>query len=325
MYRYQHWLVLFGVFIAGLLVFASIKTLQSRREAAVKTPTDQSGTVRPASDPPLSTPRQMVPRAAPASAPAPTHSTLSIREWLAKPDQEQLDYLGFSVGRLIAAVSKTDEPLGERVFGWYSHKEPGQWGGEGARAFAASIFVLEKKAKTDPGIDLSAIDVEDMLLRTTEKEFTVPDTACTEAGGRACLAETARAAVDDAPAGCATSAPVQDDGTGVTGNLLTTQIEASDFDPQWLGRKVVLHGTVARVDIDAAGEPRYATIYFKEAPDGSVTAFSPYPFMLRAQYGKTDFSGLIGKGVYLTGEIQPFRDAKGSLCILNSSQIHVER
>lgn len=332
MNRYQHWLVLFGVFIAGLVVFLSITALQSRRKAAMKTAADESRTLRRANDPPASTVQQTA-HSAPA-AQAPTHSTLSIKAWVAKPDKEQLNYLAFSVGRLIAVVSKTDKPLAEKIFSWYSHKEPGQWGGEGARVLATSIFVLNKKAETDPRIDLSAIDIEDMLLQTTGKEFTLPDIACTEAGGRACLAETARSAVNDAPAGSAASAPVPpaaepepaapaQDGSGLTPNLFVPEYQVSDFDPQWRGKEVVLHGTISRIDVDTAGEPRYATIYFKEAPDGSVTAFYPYPSIMRARYGR-DFSGLIGKGVYLRGEIQPFRDAKGSLRILALSQVNVE-
>jgi hypothetical protein len=83
-----------------------------------------------------------------------------------------------------------------------------------------------------------------------------------------------------------------------------------------------VYGTVSRVTVDKEGSPRYVILYFKESPDGTFTAFSPNPEMLRSRYDY-DFSGLIGKRIYVKGEVRPFRDAKGSVLITDPGQIEV--
>ncbi|HZQ93841.1 MAG TPA: hypothetical protein VFA67_02450 [Candidatus Sulfotelmatobacter sp.] len=142
-------------------------------------------------------------------AEAQTHSTLSVKDWEAKSAQDQLNYLGFCVSRLAFAVNKTDENLAVKIFAWYSQKQPGQKYPEGGVALMTAILDLEKRAGTDHSIDLSRIDVEDMLLQTTEKKFKLPATACAEAGGRACAGESARAAVVEPHASASSPAPAK--------------------------------------------------------------------------------------------------------------------
>jgi len=77
---------------------------------------------------------------------------------------------------------------------------------------------------------------------------------------------------------------------------------AGSYDPRWLGKTVEVRGTVARVDVERSGSPRYATIHFKES--GAVMGFSPHSDMLQEMYGE-DLSGLIGKVVEVYGEVTP--------------------
>ena len=56
---------------------------------------------------------------------------------------------------------------------------------------------------------------------------------------------------------------------------------ASSYDPRWMGKIVEVRGTVARVDLDTNGSPRYATIHFKESKNDRFTAFTPNSDILR--------------------------------------------
>jgi hypothetical protein len=131
-----------------------------------------------------------------------THSTLSVKAWETKSDEGQLAYLGFAISRLVLAVNNTDKPLADKIHIWYSHKEPGQKFTEGTLALLTSVFTLEKKARNDRSVDLSRIDIEDVVMQTTEKKFSLPAIACREAGGRACAGE--RSALADAGGGSGT-------------------------------------------------------------------------------------------------------------------------
>ena len=96
---------------------------------------------------------------------------------------------------------------------------------------------------------------------------------------------------------------------------------ASSYDPRWLGKPVVVRGTVAGVDVDTSGMPQYATIRFKDSrPDGFV-AFSPYPDMLQSSYGD-NFAGLIGRTIEVQGDVQSFGQGAG-VRILSIRQLKV--
>ncbi len=96
----------------------------------------------------------------------------------------------------------------------------------------------------------------------------------------------------------------------------------SAYDPQWMGKNVVLRGTVASVQLDTSGYPVYMTVYFKESLDGTVTAYSPYSDLFRGKYG-SDFSGLIGKVVEVAGHVNQFRKAKASINFTDPKQLRV--
>jgi hypothetical protein len=96
---------------------------------------------------------------------------------------------------------------------------------------------------------------------------------------------------------------------------------ASSYDPRWVGKPVIVRGTVAGVDVDTRGMPRYATIRFQDSrPDGFV-GFSPYPDMLQSSYGD-NFAGLIGKTIEVQGDVQSFGQGAG-VRILSVRQLKV--
>jgi len=96
---------------------------------------------------------------------------------------------------------------------------------------------------------------------------------------------------------------------------------ASSYDPRWVGKPVIVRGTVAGVDVDTHGLPQYATIRFKDSrPDGFV-GFSPYPDMLQSSYGD-NFAGLIGKTIEVQGDVQSFGEGAG-VRILSVRQLKV--
>jgi hypothetical protein len=96
----------------------------------------------------------------------------------------------------------------------------------------------------------------------------------------------------------------------------------SAYDPQWLGKTLVLRGTVARVEVEKDGFPMWAHIYFKESPDSTITACSPYPDMLQKMFGN-NFSGLIGKTMEMAGQVEKFCAPKFSIRIVDPAQIRV--
>ena len=96
---------------------------------------------------------------------------------------------------------------------------------------------------------------------------------------------------------------------------------AGSYDPRWVGKPVIVRGTVAGVDVDTHGLPHYATIRFKDSrPDGFV-GFSPYPDMLQSSYGD-NFAGLIGKTIEVQGDVQSFGQGAG-VRILSLRQLKV--
>jgi hypothetical protein len=84
---------------------------------------------------------------------------------------------------------------------------------------------------------------------------------------------------------------------------------ASSYDPRWMGKMVEVRGTVARVELDTNGSPRYATIHFKEAKNDRFTAFTPHSDILDS-YGQNS-SGLVGKPIEIWGQVQDWREGSG--------------
>jgi hypothetical protein len=81
---------------------------------------------------------------------------------------------------------------------------------------------------------------------------------------------------------------------------------ASSYDPRWMGKIVEVRGTVARVELDTNGSPRYATIHFKESKNDRFTAFTPHSDIL----GQNS-SGLVGKPIEIWGQVQDWREGSG--------------
>ncbi|MFN8006020.1 MAG: hypothetical protein U0V70_03105 [Terriglobia bacterium] len=92
---------------------------------------------------------------------------------------------------------------------------------------------------------------------------------------------------------------------------------ASSYDPRWLGKNVEVRGTIERVDVERSGNPKYATLHFKES--GAVTGFSPHSDMLQEMYG-ANLEALIGKVVEVYGEVNPWRGG-GGVRIIDRDQV----
>ena len=96
---------------------------------------------------------------------------------------------------------------------------------------------------------------------------------------------------------------------------------AASYDPRWVGKPVIVRGTVAGVDVDTHGFPQYATIHFKDTQPGGFVGFSPYPDMLQSSYGN-NFAGLVGRTIEVQGDVQEFGENAG-VRILNMRQVKV--
>lgn len=88
-----------------------------------------------------------------------------------------------------------------------------------------------------------------------------------------------------------------------------SQFLASSYDPRWMGKMVEVRGTVARVELDTNGFPRYATIHFKEAKNDRFMAFTPNSDLLDS-YGQ-NYSGLVGKPIEISGQVEDWREGAG--------------
>jgi hypothetical protein len=100
---------------------------------------------------------------------------LSLKDWEAKSDRDQINYLGACVMGLVAGVEKTDRPLALRIKSYYGDKAPGQKYTDGTGALLTSIFSLLNQAKTDRRVDPAKIEIEDIVLRTTAEKFKLPN------------------------------------------------------------------------------------------------------------------------------------------------------
>jgi len=264
----------------------------------------------------------------------PAHA-LSMKDYEAKSDADKLRYLQTCIGNLVNEVANADRPLSLKIRSYYYDKAPGRQYPEGTYDLLGRIVGLEQQAAKDKSIDLSRIEVEDVVLRTTAAKFQIPappdfqrkvDPPVTPRP--AAPAPAARpAAPDDDPIGPGgfikpPDSPQKpaDDPIGPGGFITPpTVYKVSAFDPRWQGRTMIVEGTIARVELDHAS---YVNIYFRESPDGSFTGYSPLPGLFLERYGR-DFSALVGRTVQIEGEVQPFRGTKGSIRIMDLKQMKV--
>jgi hypothetical protein len=98
----------------------------------------------------------------------------SIKDWAKKSDADQVNYLGACVVGLVGDVAKTDPALALKIRSWYGDKAPGRKYTEGTTALLTRIFRLEHQAETDKSIDLSKIEVEDIVYSVTAEKFKLP-------------------------------------------------------------------------------------------------------------------------------------------------------
>lgn len=276
-----------------------------------------------------------------AFACVPAHA-LSMKDYEAKSDADQLRYLQSCVVNLIIDVAKTDRPLSLKIRSYYYDKLPGYPYPEGTYALLERIGKLEQQADKDKNFDLSKIRIEELVVLTTAAKFKIPVPPDFQRAGEPRVAPRPAAPSPAPPPSPASrpAAPVDDDPIGQggfitppdsprktaddpigTGGFITppTVYKVSAFDPRWQGRTMIVEGTISRVVMDHAS---YVNIYFRESPDGSFTGYSPLPGLFLERYGR-DFSALIGRTVQIEGEVQPFRGTKGSIRILDLKQMKV--
>jgi len=97
----------------------------------------------------------------------------------------------------------------------------------------------------------------------------------------------------------------------------------ASWDPQWMGKTIVVVGTVSRVEVAPGGSPQWVTIYFKESPDATFVVCSPYPDLFQEKVG-LDLSVLVGKTLEAAGQVEsPYcghKVPKGSIRVVESKQ-----
>ncbi len=107
------------------------------------------------------------------AAALPANAT-SIKDWEKKSDADKVYFLGACVVNLTADVAKTDPALALKIKNWYGDKAPGEQYTEGGAALLTRIFRLEKRAETDKSVDLSKIEIEDVVYSVTAEKFKLP-------------------------------------------------------------------------------------------------------------------------------------------------------
>ncbi|MBZ5603349.1 MAG: hypothetical protein LAO79_13695 [Acidobacteriia bacterium] len=102
-----------------------------------------------------------------------------------------------------------------------------------------------------------------------------------------------------------------------------TRQSPSAYDPQWMGQNIVITGTVSRVEVDTKGSPRWVTIYFRESPDATFVACSPYADLFQERVG-LNLSAMVGKTLETAGPVEsPMcgpKASKGSIRVVESRQ-----
>ena len=78
------------------------------------------------------------------------------------------------------------------------------------------------------------------------------------------------------------------------------RVDVTKVDPTLLGRRVVLFGTVARVELTKIRSQEKMTIHFANTNNDNVTVYSNDPGSFYFEFGK-DLSGLVGKRVDVEG------------------------
>jgi TPR repeat protein len=99
----------------------------------------------------------------------------------------------------------------------------------------------------------------------------------------------------------------------------------ADYQPSWIGRTMVVRGTVSRfVQKNVNGEP-YLYLYFKERPDSTVVACTRDDRWLLNVLGVDDFQSIVGKTLEFNLQVvdHPCTEQGASLWIWERHQARV--
>lgn len=88
------------------------------------------------------------------------------------------------------------------------------------------------------------------------------------------------------------------------------QFLASSYDPRWIGKMVIVRGTVSRVDVDKGKFPPYATIHFKESKTDKFTAYTPNPEIIDEILPR-GVTSLVGGVIEVYGDVSNWKDGAG--------------
>jgi hypothetical protein len=163
---------------------------------------------------------------------------LSLKDWLAKSKSDQIQYLSNSLARLVVGVSKTDPPLAKKITSYYADKAPGAEYPPGMN----DLFARSSKLSTDKTVDLSKIELEQIIALNTAEKFKIQVPAEFQRTGEA-SAKPRPAVPSPAPAPTPAprpAAPVDDDDPIGAGGFITPPTAAvmqicvsADFAPEW--------------------------------------------------------------------------------------------
>jgi len=98
-------------------------------------------------------------------------AAISVEEWEKKSDADQIQYLKTCLSNLVINTRKLDRPLADQIQSYYSEKAPGRGFPQGTYDLMGSIVHLEEQAKKDKTIDLSKIQIEEIIYNVTAKKF----------------------------------------------------------------------------------------------------------------------------------------------------------
>src|SRR5215472_15510341 len=94
---------------------------------------------------------------------------ISLKDWLAKSKHDQNRYLSNSLARLVYGIAKTDQPLSKKITSYYADKAPGAEYPPGMN----DLFARISKLSTDKTVDLSKIELEQIIALNTAEKFKI--------------------------------------------------------------------------------------------------------------------------------------------------------
>ena len=274
-------------------------------------------------------------------------AAISLKDWEAKPDDEQIKYLTASLARLVVAANKTDQTLADKIKHYYTDKPNGLKYPAGMLDLLQRIVRLENQAQTDRSVDLAKIELEDVILRNTAEKFILPASVASAGTGSGTKpvappkrdfqdvvpprppappqprpAPTTKAGGGITPPPAKSPAPTRpnesmptNDPIGTGGFIGPPVYEISNFEVNWFGRSMTVEGTVSRATVDSI-----VRLHFRESRDDGFQVHSPLIDEMRARYGR-DLAGLVGKTIRVSGEITGFTMSIGGIRLTDMAQL----